>query len=1220
MYDGKHCAIKIERHAFQNHLNTGYYNLTLRLPRMSLQLNDHEFNKYDWDVIESRFHQDPDAMVQHAIDSFDDFILRKLEQTMEGFNPITVYHNFMPEKDMFKYQLTVNIKNPKISKPIINERDGSTKIMTPNEARQRNFTYSGTISSDIYIGTSVVKDGKVHYENKVIKDVNIGKVPIMLRSNYCILKEPGFHKSQDECKYDFGGYFIVNGNEKVIVSQDRISENKTFVFLDSKQSTYSHIAEIRSVPDNTFGPPKLTSVKLSNKPNHFGRFIRATIHHVRTDIPIFVLFRALGLTSDKEIVQYIVYDINTSQGKLLASALKGSVDEASGVLTPPQALEYISKYLNVTGYPKEIMQNKEHRLNIVRDILLKEFLPHVGNDYIKKALYLGYMVNKLLMCYLSQIPLDDRDSYVNKRVDTPGILMANLFRQYYGKLIRDMKTMTYREINSGPWKATNDFINVINSNNIYKILKSTTIESGLKYSLATGNWGIRNNINKTKQGVAQVLNRLTYNATLSHLRRINTPMEKTGKLVQPRKLHSTQWGIICPAETPEGGSVGLVKNLSIMSTITISSDPTCVKELLHENGLIAFDGINLSVFAKYTHVFVNGDLLGVHAEPQELHDKIKVWKRTGVINIYTGVFWNIQGNYIAICTDAGRCVRPLYIVDNGNRIRLNKKHILGIKRGDLSWNDFVSPISSMKATEYDISESIVEYIDVEESAHIMIAMKYKDLLKGQKGNLLPVRYTHLEVHPSLFFGVLAANIPFPDHNQAPRNCYQAAMGKQAIGIYATNFRNRMDTLANVLTYPQKPLVRTRMSDLIHCNEMPSGINTIVAIMTYTGYNQEDSVLMNKSAVERGLFNSTFYRSYKEQCIKNHSTGEEEIFCQPPVNNTKGLKPFNYDKLEEDGFVKENTFVETGDVLIGKFMPQKQKDIFIYKDNSVVVKNNEHGYVDRNCSHDRYFKNVNNDGYVFSKVRVRNYRAPVIGDKFASRMAQKGTLGMLYNQEDMPFTKDGIVPDIIMNPHAIPSRMTIAQLMECIMGKACVMQGTFGDSTPFTDIEVEDIAEMLEKSGMERYGNEIMYNPRTGEQISTLIFMGPTYYQRLKHMVSDKMHGRSASGPVVLLTRQPAEGRAREGGLRMGEMEVECNWAHGALQFLKERLMECSDNYRVFVCTTCGMISNVNPDKKIYKCASCKNNTSFAQVRIPYAAKLLFQEIQCLGIGAKFLTN
>lgn len=1541
---------------------------------------------YSWDVIDKFFDYNRGyQLIKHQIESYNDFILRKLEQILEGFNPIDIQHIYDPELDKFKYVLNIEITNPILAKPVIYEKDGSTKVMTPNDARLRNFTYSSQLSVDVDITTKTLilegeNKGSYLIENKKITGVLLGKIPIMVKSNYCVLKN--VHLGQEcgnECKYDFGGYFIVNGNEKVVISQDRISENKTYVFLNNKVSTYSHVAEIRSVQENKLGVPKITTLKLSSKGNQFGRYIRANIHHVKNDIPLFILFKALGLNNDKEILTYIVQDLDDPIGKLIANELIGCIEEANSIHCPKDAIEYLSKYLNITGYPKEILTNRIHRYGIIRSVLEKEFLPHVGKDFAKKALYLGYMVNKLIRCYLGLTEFDDRDSYINKKVDTPGVLMANLFRQYYGKVIKDMKNMVQKEINSGCWKATNKFINVINKVNISKIIKSTIIDSGMRYALATGNWGIKSN--KNKQGVAQVLNRLTYNSMISHLRRINTPIEKSGKLVQPRKLHSTQWGIICPAETPEGASVGLVKNLAVAAGITIASNSTNVREIIETLGVIYFKHENVALFHRQnTKIVINGDIIGIHENPKELYNKLITFKRSGIINPYTSIVWSIHENELRICTEGGRCVRPLYAV---YRDINNTEKTTYIKPIDKSWdwNDIMR-------------EGIVEYLDVEEANTLALAMNYKDLFKGQKGASLPVKYTHLEIHPSLILGAIASCIPFADHNQAPRVAYQSSMAKQALGVYATNFRHRFDTMGHVLDYPQKPLVSTKVSQYVNKDSLPCGINAIVAIATYTGFNQEDSIIMSKSAVDRGLFQSTYFRTYKEQNNKNHSNGEEEYFTKPE-DGIRVNKPYNYEKLNDDGFVPENTFVQTGDIIIGKCMPCKNGSNITCKDNSIPLKNNEKGFVDKNCYNDKYFTNINGDGYNFCKVRLRSIRTPTIGDKFAcytpdhevltksgwiainnltmehevaslvgnalvyqkpsalqeynfkgqlynvetnqvsltvtnnhrmyvshrgerkynleeakdvyrkrlyykknvdvwepelndpnipkeliiengkivkfrfpscedkgkvfeeyivnindwllffgiwlaegyvasnnngirfaankgrvkkvldevcenmglniskivdkvednsphswriynrpmmkymekysvgainkelpswvyylsreqskliirgmclgdgyimkmcknetwrygtssskladgfqmlclhagyssnkclkeekgsshigpnnkkitlnanawqlsviekqnepivnkylkqsdqsgaidswidyegkvycctvpkgdgviyvrkngkpvwcgqSRSAQKGTCGIMYNQEDMPFTKDGIVPDIIMNPHAIPSRMTMGQLMECIMGKACTAMGTYGDSTPFTDISVENITSVLEEHGMERYGNEILYNSRTGEQISTEIFIGPTYYQRLKHMTVDKLHSRSQNGPIVLLTRQPAEGRARDGGLRLGEMEIECAWAHGTQQFLKERFMECSDNYRVFICKNCGLMANVNPDRNIYMCKACKNNTNFAEIRIPYACKLLFHEIQTMGIGARFLTN
>ena len=1165
-----------------------------------------EHQALSWEVIDKYFcYNKGYQLVKHQLESFNDFLLNKLDQIIEGFNPIEIHHQFLLEFEKFKYIMIIEVKNPVLNKPIIYEKDGSVKIMTPNDARQRNFTYNSNITVDLHITAKTLDaDGQAYSsECKQINNISLGKIPIMVKSNYCVLKDK-YMDNGNECRYDFGGYFIVNGNEKVVISQDRISENKTYVFVNTKVSTYSHVAEIRSVQENKLGVPKITSLKMAAKPNQFGRYVRANIHHIKTDIPLFILFKALGLENDKDILQYIVYDVNDPNNSLIMSQLIACIEEANSVLCQRDALEYLSKYLNITGYPREFLNNKMQRLNIIRTVLEKEFLPHVGPTFQKKALYLGFMVNKLIKCFLGLKEFDDRDSYINKRIDTPGILMANLFRQYYGKVVKDMKNMIQKEINNGGWKATNKFINVINKVNVNnKIIKSSIIDSGLRYALATGNWGIKNN--KNKQGVAQVLNRMTYNSAVSHLRRVNTPIEKSGKLVQPRKLHPTQWGVICPSETPEGASVGLVKNMAMGANITISSNSTNVRELLFELGTVPFDPTNISMFHANTRVCVNGDIVGIHAEPNVLFNELKQLKTQGCINIFTGIVWNILEKEIAVSTEGGRCVRPLFKVKDIMNINENVRKMIMSK--DKTWQDILS------------SSDLIEFLDVEESNASLVAMKYQDLFKQAKGVSYAPKYTHLELHPSLILGALAGCIPFSDHNQAPRNCYQASQGKQALGIYSSNFRHRYDTLAHVMNYPQKPLVRTKMSKVLNNDSLPCGINAIVAIATYTGFNQEDSIIMNKSAIDRGLFTSTYFRTYKEQNNKNHSNGEEEFFTKPEMEEGKTSKPYNYDKLAKDGFVPENTYVSTGDVIIGKCMPNKVGNNITYKDNSIPIKNNESGFIDRNCYNDNHFTNINGDGYSFCKVRMRSERIPTIGDKFSARSAQKGTVGMIYRQEDMPFTKDGIVPDLIMNPHAIPSRMTIGQLLECIIGKACVTIGSYADATPFNEVNLEDIADILQNNGMERYGNEILYNSRTGEQIATEIFIGPTFYQRLKHMTADKIHSRSSSGPVVLLTRQPAEGRARDGGLRIGEMELECNWAHGIFQFLKERLMECSDNYRVFICKNCGNMATVNPEKNIFTCKNCKNINKFGEVRIPYACKLLFHEIQTMGIGTKFIT-
>jgi|APGre2960657444_1045066.scaffolds.fasta_scaffold00735_4 DNA-directed RNA polymerase beta subunit len=1568
-------------------------------------------DKACWDVIYSYFGQGggsdcANVLVHHQIESYNEFIDKKLYQIIHGFNPIQICHQYRPECKDFTYKIFIKVQNPSLSKPVFQTQDGTQLPMTPHLARMNNLTYASQLTVDVLITSETInEDGVIEKKEAAVSKVNIGKVPIMVRSKACILNQlPGLGEGagKHECRYDPGGYFIINGNEKVVVSQDRISENKTLVFAPNVSSGDGLTAEIRSMPDGVFLPPKICSLHLNPKPNHLGRVIRLSTTFLKSEIPLFVMFRALGIVSDEEILQHVVLDVNAPKNKRIIAELKACAEDASDIATQAEALAVLQRVLGITGTPREYLEQPEYALRILHQVIQADFLPHVGPFYRRKALYLGFMVRKLLKSYLGYIPYDNRDSYIHKRIDTPGILLSNLFRQCYGKLIKEMRNLIQRELHL--WRAaTINPFQVINQGNIHRFMKQTIIESGLRYALSTGNWGVKTlgSFQNIRQGVAQVLNRMSYLSTLSHLRRINTPMEKNGKLVQPRKLENTQFGMICPAETPEGGSVGLVKNMALSTRITTNTSSAYLRSSIEDLGTQVYSDhvadnkeylLNMGS-GDSVQVMVNGDIVGYHSRPAELYTTLKRMKRLGQISPLTSVIWDVPDSMIVLNTEAGRMCRPLLIVDEGNKLRLEKV----IKEsGGKAWSEFVKtkPFSSFLVSsthEKDI-EGFVEYMDVEEIDKSMLAMFPKDLAKESNvytSHQLPERYTHCELHPSLINGVLGVNIPFSDHNQSPRNAYQClweeelvrmadgsskmikdvrvgdmvltfhpetqyqsatkvvnqyvrktdktmyrikthsgrtivathdhpfltnegwkqvheldqkhklsicldpkpmspevetyvvldapmmearllehnvnpsliahhiaklesmnflpllstskhipvlarmagyvltdgslniydkkpelqstfglpedaqmfvddieqlgfnsvpvtchtdntfkvthcviaslfialqvnmvphievphwithgsqltkreflaghetinininslmslmaefkidmkeldvenssiyffetigyryrgqktveagklveflkykrlqledgkgevvdktwmmdveskthtilvpiasieevenctisdittesenhsfcagdgfivhncAMGKQAVGIYMSNYNQRIDTMGHILNYAQKPLARTRLSKITNSDELPSGVNAVVAIMTYTGFNQEDSVMINRSALDRGLFSSTYYKSYKDQCSKNHSTGEEEQFSCPDPMITAHMKPFNYGKLAEDGFVPKNTFVDSNDIIVGKVMPHKVQGIIHPKDASMYMKATDTGHIDMN------YQGTNGEGYKFCKVRLRKYRKPTVGDKVSSRHGQKGTIGMTYIHQDMPFSKAGITPDIIINPHAVPSRMTIGQLIECIMGKAACCLGTIGDATPFTDCTVEDIAQVLQKFGMERHGNEILYDGRSGRQIQTEIFIGPTFYQRLKHMVEDKMHTRGGNGPVVMLTRQPAEGRARNGGLRFGEMERDAIVAHGAGAFLKERMLDVSDNYRVFVCRKCGMLSVANPERNIYKCTYCKNSADITQARIPYSMKLLIQELMTMAVAPRIV--
>ena len=1162
-----------------------------------------------WAVIESYFKdQHLSQLVRHQLESFNNFINIQIQRTIDMFNPVKICSENDYDKQSGKYSLEIFItfENFHLYRPQIHENNGASKLMFPQEARLRNFTYAASMTIDMNI-KYIVRSGD-NLENsqtfyKILPKIHIGKLPIMLKSSVCVLNQYS-HINENvsgECKFDAGGYFIINGSEKTVLGQERAAENRVYCFNVSKNNNkWSWSAEIKSVPDFKCISPKQINMMISSKNSGFGNPIHIQIPRMKQPVPLLIVFRALGVISDKEICEKIILNLDDNKYKKMKYGLQGSIVEANTIMTQDDAVKYLMNYVMFTPINMDKESGIRKKYEFTMDILKNDLFPHC-HDAVQKIYFLGYMTNKLLRCSFEWILPDDRDSYLNKRIDLTGTLLNNLYRNYFNKLVKDMQKQIVREINNGSWKSTEDYLNIINTTNIYKIVKSTTIENGLKRALSTGDFGIKH-INSNKVGVAQVLNRLTYISSLSHLRRINTPIDKSGKLIPPRKLHNTSWGFLCPAETPEGASVGVVKNLSYMSHITTPSNSGPLHEYVipYITPLTDMSPLELEQNIK---VFVNGAWLGNSNRPYELFKTFQDHKYKGIINIYTSIIFNIKDREIRICNDAGRLIRPVLRVKDNNII-MTENIVDKIKNSELNWNDLL--------TDCSIPESVIEYIDPEEQSFSMIAMKPNELNKSDK---YIYKYTHCEIHPSTIFGILASCIPYPDHNQSPRNTYQSAMGKQAMGMYVTNYDNRMDKTAYVLSYPARPLVDTRLMGMVQLDKIPAGSPVIVAIMTHSGYNQEDSLLFNQGSIDRGLFQATIYHTEKDEDKKIN--GDEEIRCKPDPTKTKGMKFGNYGKINSKGIIPENTLLENNDVIIAKVVPIKENrndhtKLIKYEDLSRTFRTNEESYVDKN------FVERNGDGYSFCKVRVRTVRRPVIGDKFSSRHGQKGTIGNIIPQCDMPFTADGLQPDIIINPHAIPSRMTIGQLKETLLGKVLIELGLFGDGTAFGDLSIDTIRRELIKVGYEANGNQLLYNGLSGEQIETSIFIGPVFYQRLKHMVRDKQHSRSI-GPMVNLTRQPAEGRSRDGGLRFGEMERDCMVSHGASRFTRGRLYDASDKYKVNVCKRCGMIAAYNDKMKIHNCNTCNNRVDFNYVEIPYACKLLFQELQTMNIAPRIMT-
>ena len=1086
--------------------------------------------EYIFNLLKNYFENNSIAKIQK--DSYENFI-QDIQKVIDEEPVITV-----PIKKNLIYKVVFGQNF--LDKPSIIEEDRTINYITPQEARIRDLHYWGNlcINIDTYC-LKILENGQeqVVEHNKFIR-YEIAKIPIMLGTSKCNL----WGKTQrekilaGECAHDDGGYFIINGKERVLVSQERGNLNTIYVFPQKKTSKYKYVAEIRSISEET-GHSVLIKTFIGND----GKNISFSLPYITQNIPAGIVFKALGYDDVEELILTDNNDIK--------SFLKFIIRESYFIKNQEEALEYIGKFSMHAISADKKAKYADQMLN-------NELFPHLGiiATLKEKSLFLGLIIKKLIQVYIGIRQQDDRDNISNKRIEPSGTLIRELFRSLYKRFVRAIEPQLV--------KRPDIMIAISRINNITQ---------GLRHCFSTGNWGIQKN-SYIRTGVSQILSRLSYGGFISHLQRIVVPIGKEGKNTQIRQLHGSQIGFICPCETPEGHASGIVKNFSLMTLVT--ENITTVKIQKEIDKLILLKDLDFKKHKNYAKIFLNGVWIGVVKNLDKFYHNLLKKQQLNILHQSVSISCNKLDKEIHVYSDEGRLQRPLIPVKNNKSV--------------LTMNDKCD-------WKFLLEEGKIVYKDSYQLENSIIAMSENELASDTK-------FDFLEIHPSLILGIMGSIIPFPDHTQSPRNTYQASMGKQAMGIYSLANNLRTDTVVHYLQYPQKPLVKTHASGYMGFNDMPSGINAIVAIGCYTGFNQEDSIIMNQSAIDRGLFRSFCYRTITVVEKKNDNNGFENI--EVPGIDIR-FKSHNYSKLDKNGIIKVGSFVNKGDAVIGKvyhkiFKSKKQNEL---SDSSVFAKANEVGIVDR------IFQTTTPDGYKLIKIKIRIRRIPEIGDKFASRSAQKGTVGMVYRHEDMPFTKDGLVPDIIMNPHAFPSRMTINQLFEGVAAKASCADGKEKFCTPFSSHStnaMDKLCNELEECGLNKHGEEKMYNGFTGEAFEAMIFITPIYYQRLKHLVAEKIHARDY-GNIQSLTRQPLEGRARDGGLRFGEMERDCMISHGVASFLRERLFTMSDKYSVPLCNKCGFISNLQSE-----CTYCDNN-SIVMTNIPYACKLLFQELTAVGL-------
>lgn len=1208
-----------------------------------------------WEVIEKYFEDNPNILVSHHLASYNDFIKNGIKRIFKEKNPIILQKEEDPETNIFRLRCELYIGGKSgnkvyYGKPVIYDDDNNgldkrSHFMYPNEARLRNMTYATTIHYDVEVDFIMHEhDGSVVRNTITLEKIFLGRFPIMLQSELCILHglNPSVRFNMGECRNDYGGYFIIDGKEKFIISQEKFADNMLYIReYEDKDELYSHSADIRTVSEDASKPERTMSVRIvAPSARYSNGQIVVVIPNVRKPIPLFIVMRALGVLSDKDIIEYCLLDLEKNESMI--DLFIPSIHDANRIFTQEVALKFISTF------------TKSKTTAHVHDILMNYFLPQIGElNYIQKAYYLGYIVYKLLLVYNKSDKPTDRDNFKFKRVDSPGRLLYDLFKEYFSLQQQNIRLAIDREyyMNTPRYNTTESFPSLITLNQV-EAFKDRVVESGFKRAFK-GNWG---SVDHTKKiGVVQDVNRLSYNSFISGLRKINLPIDSSSKSIKPRLLHGSQWGIIDPVDTPDGANCGLHKNMTLMCHITTGfSGHPIIKWMRDIAGMKLLEECPRKYLFGATKVFVNGAWIGIVTNPDEVTLMFKTYRRYGLISPFVSCNWDIQTSEIFIFTDGGRLCRPLFYYDGiHRRYSFEETGVIEyLQSGNFHWQNLVGIKETKKIKEYNpdshiiytpfdlygaedivkikatIRPDILEYLDTSEAESALITLSY-----GARDKL----YTHVEIHPSLMYGFMGNQIVYPENNPLPRNAFACGQAKQAVSLYSTNFFSRIDKMGVMLNYGQIPLVKSRYLKHINNEEHPCGENVMVAIMCYSGYNVEDSILFNEGSVKRGMFRTTYFNSYetREESSKvKGSMVDSHIVNIESQGNVVGLKPgYEYDHLDMYGMIKENTELNDKIVLIGKVKTNLDNPEHPI-DESVYPKKGQLGFVDKT------FITESEEGTRLAKVRIREERMPNIGDKFASRAGQKGTVGILIREQDMPFTGSGLRPDIIINPHAIPSRMTIGQLVETLTGKACALYGTFGDCTAFmnTGPKEKQFGSLLTRQGFHSSGAEVLYNGMTGEQIQSDIYYGPTYYMRLKHMVKDKINYR-ARGPRTLLTRQTVQGRANDGGLRVGEMERDGIIAHGVSHFLQESMMVRGDEYYMAICNKTGTIAIYNSMRDLFMSPMADGpikftgnllsemniqkitrfGRSFSIVRVPYSFKLLMQELMTMNITMRVIT-
>ncbi|CAE7731020.1 rpc2, partial [Symbiodinium necroappetens] len=979
------------------------------------------------------------GLVTQHIDSYNHFVNVTMKKIVKAASNNTVRSE--SDVNWFLQYESIRVGRPSKTEDMI------VQETNPHMCRLRDLTYAAPIYVDVVYWKG---DRKVRK-----RDLEIGMLPVMLRSNLCPLSLAKTDEdviALGECPLDPGGYFIVKGVERVLMMQEQSLMNRIVVEYDSKKLLQAFVT---SSSEDTKSRTVVVANPLARKK---GLYMKNSAF--ADLIPISIVMKAMGAQSDMEIIQMVGI-----QRKYL-DTLMISLQECheKNVFSQKSALDFLSTKI-------KIKPGQERRKQDPMDIIKRQVLSHIecpNNNLAPKIRYFGLMIRRVINAMYDGRLVDDRDYYGNKRLELSGQLIEVLFEDQFKFM--NMELQKQADLLLSKWHQSSA-ARVKDMSSYPDILDSWQDRSKLTRAMAnaisTGNWNIKR-FRIDRAGVSQVLSRFSYMSCVGSMMRVKSQFEKSRKVAGPRALQPSQWGMICPADTPEGEQCGLVKHLALLTHVTTGESQRgslrqmcyCLgvedalmmsgEELHHiGNYLAACSHLRMMLKKHLLHgVFLNGSLLGIHRRPKRFMASLQQLRRRGLIGEFVSIYEDEGWHAIFVASDGGRLCRPLIIVADCKPRFIPEKHVpLMLKSkadGGMKFEDF-------------LKQGVVEWVDVNEENNLFIALHPDEITPET---------THLEIEPFTLLGVVSGLIPYPNHNQSPRNTYECAMGKQAMGCIAMNQFTRSDTLLLGLVYPEKPLCTSKTLNLVNFHHLGAGQNASVAVMSYSGYDIEDAIIMNRAALDRG-FGRCFVMRRQGVQMAAHGNGTTDLLAPPMEKHGKvgqkkgsdGWKGRNAKLavLDEDGMVRPSEKVEDGFLLANKISPVETKALhdlstvdIKYKATPVNYKNPVSSYIDR------VLLTTDAEGMKVYKIITRQTRRPEVGDKFASRHGQKGVIGLIVPEQDLPFSETGWRPDLIMNPHGFPSRMTVGKMLECIGSKAAVLEGMFANGSAFGGTPAQEI--------------------------------------------------------------------------------------------------------------------------------------------------------------------